>query len=172
MPAPVLPHQYVERPTGAVRTERLTADAWIRWLYGPGREHLPSMFRAVVSPRMSRRLGEWRFDRPLSTHPARRRAELDACGVVDDECLAPVSSYRTLREVFERRISYWTHRPLPPGEEGVVSPADARALVGSFLSCDGVLVKEKFFDAAGLVGADRAPWRDRFHHGDFAVLRF
>lgn len=164
-------HQYIERESGAVRTESLLGDRWIRMLYGPAREAFPVMFRAMVSTRWTRHVGALRYDRALSTAPATRRRQLKECGVVDDECLTHPTEYRTLREVFERQITYWSHRPLPEESRAVVSPADSRVIIGSFRSIDGILVKEKVFDLPGLLGDDRPPWKHRFAEGDFAVFR-
>jgi hypothetical protein len=51
-------HQYIDRASGALRTETLYRDELVRFLYGPVREHMPSMFRWLVSARHTRLLGE------------------------------------------------------------------------------------------------------------------
>ena len=166
-----LPHQYIERATGLVRTERLARDAWIRWLYGPVREHAPALMRAFASGRWTDRVGRWNYDRPLSFDRVRRARELADCGVVAEECVVPPERYSTLREVFERRIRYWECRPAPASPRAVLSPADARMLTGSFADSFGVMIKEKLFGLPALIGAGRGEWSRRFERASFAVLR-
>ena len=57
---------------------------------------------------------------------------LRACHVNLEECLDQPEQLNTMRKIFERKIRYWDCRPLPADPRIVVSPADARVLVGSF----------------------------------------
>jgi phosphatidylserine decarboxylase len=41
-------HQYIERQSGAVRTEKLFADPIVRFLYQPIRENAPQLFRLLT----------------------------------------------------------------------------------------------------------------------------
>ncbi|HEY7745554.1 MAG TPA: phosphatidylserine decarboxylase, partial [Desulfuromonadales bacterium] len=75
------------------------------------------------------------------------------------------------RKVFERRIRYWECRPLPAAPEAIVSPADARVVVGSFREGDDLFLKGKFFSYEELLGGGRPEWREAFAGGDFAVFR-
>src|SRR5262249_42600932 len=52
----------------------------------------------------------------------------------------------------------------------VVSPCDARCLMGSFENASQLFIKEKFFLVEELLG-QRSEWVAALGHGDFAVLR-
>ena len=59
-------HQYIERDSGAVRTEKLYGDRLIRLLYNGVRENAPLLFRLFTSPLASGLLGFINFDAPLA----------------------------------------------------------------------------------------------------------
>jgi phosphatidylserine decarboxylase len=73
--------------------------------------------------------------------------------------------------VFERRIKYWEARPMPEDVRAIVSPSDARILIGSFCETSRVFLKDKFFDYEELLGVDKPTWLDAFRGGEFAVFR-
>lgn len=168
---PSQPHQYVDRRTGQIRTERLFADRIVRWLYSPIRERAPRLFHALVSRRASGLLGFFNFDVALGRRLAGAGRFLHDLGVDLDECLDPPASLNTPRKVFERRIRYWDVRPMPDDPRVVVAPADARALVGSFRESSQIAIKDKFFSFEELLGNGTNRWTDLFRDGDFAVFR-
>ena len=92
-------------------------------------------------------------------------------GIHSKEIADDVSGYRSLRDIFERKIRYADCRPMPDAPDTILSPADARVLIGSFSATSAVFIKEKLFDYAELIGMDRPNWLSRFEHGDFAVFR-
>jgi phosphatidylserine decarboxylase len=53
----------------------------------------------------------------------------------------------------------------------IVSPADARLLVGSLEHGSSLFLKDKFFDFDDLLGHDKPLWRRVFRGGEYAVLR-
>ena len=163
-------HQYIERASGAVLTESLFGDRIVRFLYSTARERAPRLFRALTSARMSDWLGFFNFDLELSARLFGNRRFLRSCGVDLDECLEDPASFRTPRQIFERRIRYWQCRPLPADADLVVSPADARAVVGSLQRASGLYLKDKFFHLEELLGP-RPVWLQAFSGGDFAVFR-
>lgn len=57
-------HQYVDRTSGTVITEKLIGDKTISFLYNTVREQAPAMFKAVTGSRMSSILGYVHFDTP------------------------------------------------------------------------------------------------------------
>lgn len=164
-------HQYIERSTGAVHDERLIADHAIRLLYGRARESAPRLFRALTSARLSSVLGFIHYDLDLKSPNVKSPDRLQAYGIDPRECLDGAESFRSLREVFERKIRYWECRPLPADPWAVTSPADARILLGSFGRHSDLFLKEKFFAFDQLVGSERSCWLDAFHDGDFAIFR-
>ncbi len=168
---PLKLHQYIDRGTGTVRTEPLFHDRLVDMIYGPGRERMPRLFNALVSPRGSRLLGFVNFDSLLGARLTRARRFAEMMGLDLAECLEPTAALDTPRKIFERRIRYWETRPMPCDPRAVVSPADARMLVGSFNRAAGLFLKEKFFTLEELLGRDRSLWRAAFEGGDYAVFR-
>jgi phosphatidylserine decarboxylase len=164
-------HQYIERDSGSVRSERLYADRLVRFLYAPVRENAPQIFRLLTGARASAALAFFNYDLALAARVAGNRRFLAACGVDLGECLDPPEALDTVRKVFERRIRYWECRPLPAAPEAIVSPADARVVVGSFREGDDLFLKGKFFSYEELLGGGRPEWREAFAGGDFAVFR-
>jgi phosphatidylserine decarboxylase len=60
---------------------------------------------------------------------------------------------------------------MPTDRNAVVSPADARVLVGSLHETSLIFLKEKFFSFEELLGSGSRGWHDAFAGGDFAVFR-
>jgi phosphatidylserine decarboxylase len=163
------PHQYIDRASRRIITEELLGDRSIRFLYSSLRENAPTMFRLLTSRRMSSVLGFLHYD--LNTRHKGGSLDLfKRAGADWRECVEPLSSFDSARKVFERQIRYWETRPMDPAPEVVVSPADARVLIGSLSSLSALFIKEKFFDAGELLGGER-PWYLRVKGGDFAVFR-
>jgi phosphatidylserine decarboxylase len=166
-----MPHQYVERLTGEIRTERLIADELLNRIYASARETPGLLFRALTSPWMSKLLGVAQFDLTLGTGWKGVGAAAQDMGIDWSECLDSPESMRSLRDVFERKIRYWECRPMESDPRCVVSPADSRVLLGSFLEVSCLFLKEKFFRYAELLGTDRREWAEAFESGDFAIFR-
>lgn len=171
MTRPLPLHQYVHRASGEVLTEQLFGDRIVNLLYSEARERAPVVFRALTGKRMSSLLGWASFDLPLAPRLLGNRRFLAKTGVDLRECVEPPEYFTTPRRIFERRIRYWECRPMPEDPACVVSPADARVVIGSFHPQDALWAKGKFFDLHELLGADKRPWIDSFSHGDFAVFR-
>ncbi|MCM2357016.1 MAG: phosphatidylserine decarboxylase [Geobacteraceae bacterium] len=164
-------HQYIDRDNGAVRTERLYGDRLIRLLYHEVRENAPLLFRMLTGARMSSVLGLINFDAPFAGGFTGNRRFLAECGVDLGECLQPPAFFDTPRKVFERQIRYWECRPMPLDLGAVVSPADARVLVGSFRENSLLFLKEKFFEFEEFLGRDKEKWLAAFDGGEFAIFR-
>ena len=164
-------HQFVDRQTGSIRDELLFGDRYVRWLYQPMREHMPLLFRALTGRHASALLGYFHYDSRLSGQVRADGGFLARCGVNLAECYDQPETLDTARKVFERKIRYWDCRPLPQEVEGVVSPADARVLIGSMREAKTLFVKEKFFSFEELLGPDKLLWQQAFQGGDFAVFR-
>jgi phosphatidylserine decarboxylase len=166
-----LAHQYVDRETRQIRTERLFQDRLIRFLYSSARESAPALFRALTSGRASKLLGYVNYDLPLGAKLVGSRRFMKKLGVDLSECLDPPKRLNTPRKVFERKIRYWECREMPADGSTVVSPADARVLVGSFTETHAIPAKDKFFRYEELLGVDKRLWLDAFEGGDFAIFR-
>ncbi len=154
-----------------MRTEALYGDRLVRFVYSRLREHAPTVYRLVTCRWSSRLLGLANYDLCLETRLRGPGRYFRAWGIDPGECLDPPEALDTARKIFERRIRYWECRPMDPDPAVVVSPADARVLVGSFAETSNLLVKDKFFSYEELLGPDKADWLKAFRGGDFAVLR-
>jgi phosphatidylserine decarboxylase len=162
-------HQFVERRTGRVLTERLYGDRLVRLLYSEVRESAPALYRLALSRRVSTVLGFLNYDLPFGGALTGGDRFLRVAGLELDECTA--ENLSTMRKVFERKIRYWECRPMPEEASAIVSPADARALVGSFHETSALFIKGKFFDFEELLGSDKEQWLQAFAGGDFAIFR-
>jgi len=163
----MLQHQYIKRDNGAVVTEQLLGDRMVRLLYHQVRENSTGLFRLLTSRWSSQILGAVNFDRPVLN----KHSFAAGCGIDLSECLDPPERLDTARKLFERRIRYEDCRPMPDLPGAVVSPADARVLVGSLQEQSLVFLKEKFFSFEELLGADSRFLHKTFHNADFAVFR-
>jgi phosphatidylserine decarboxylase len=163
-------HSYVDRETGATIAEDLYGDAILAFMYSALREHTPTLLRLLTSRRLSNLVGMMHFDLPLSSWLLGPRF-VGAAKINLDECVLPPEQMSTVRELFERQIRYWECRPTPRAQGVVVSPADARVVVGSISQVSALRVKGKFFDLDELLGRNRAAWRENFCDADFAVFR-
>ncbi|MEW6379759.1 MAG: phosphatidylserine decarboxylase [bacterium] len=164
-------HQYIERETGRIKTERLCGDRLIGALYLTARENSAALFRALTCGRMSSLLGFFNYDlvpglRTMGGQELARVFDIDTA-----ECLDPPESLNSGRKIFERKIRYWETRPMPQDAAAIVSPADAKVLAGSFAATSRLFLKEKFFDFRELFGIDKTPWLRAFEGGDFAIFR-
>jgi phosphatidylserine decarboxylase len=164
-------HQYIDRSTGKVRTERLLADRMVNFIYSEVRENVPRVFEALTSARGSSLLGYLNFDTFLGTRFGSAEDLLRRWGVDVSECLDEPAELDTPTKLFTRRIKYWDCRPMPQEQQVVVSPADARVLLGSFETDSLLFIKEKFFEFSELLGSTRPLWLETFQGGDFAVFR-
>jgi phosphatidylserine decarboxylase len=164
-------HQYIERDSGEVHTEKLYGDRLIKLLYNEVRESAPLLFRLFTSARLSSILGFINFDAPLAGGFTGNRRFLAECGVDLNECLQPPEFFDTPRKVFERQIHYVTCRPMPDDPGAAVSPADSRVLIGSFRESSMLFLKEKFFEFEEFLGRDKKEWLRAFSGGDFAIFR-
>lgn len=164
-------HQYVERETSRVRTEKLMCDRAIDFIYSRVRESAPVLFKAITSARMTKLLGFLNYDLAMGSRITGAGNFIRASGIDLSECLDHPRSLNTLKKIFERKIRYWETRPISANPAVIVSPADAKAIFGSFFDTSALFLKGKFFDFEELLGADRKAWLDAFEGGDFAIFR-
>lgn len=164
-------HQYIERETGRIRTETLLGDRMVGYMYGRTREDTPWLFAALTSARASEALAFLQYDRPSLRMKARVHNLVRSFGIDLSECVEDPQSFASPREVFERKIRYWETRPMVNNLASVVSPADARMLVGSLARTSALFLKEKFFSYDELLGRDKTAWLSAFAEGDYAVFR-
>ena len=163
-------HQFVQRSTGQVVTERLLADRLLQWLYSRARENTPRLFAQLTSRRINDGCAFWQFDFPSRRTPAAVDRMIRKLAIPLTECLAP-ETLTSPRRLFERQIRFWRFRPMSPISDHILSPADARMLAGSFERQSLLFLKEKFFDYEELLGTDKRQWQLAFQEGQFAIFR-
>jgi phosphatidylserine decarboxylase len=167
---PLGTHQFIQRNTGQVISERLLADRLLQWLYSRTRENAPRLFNQLTSRRVNDCCAFWQFDFPSRRTSAAVNHLIRKLAIPMAECLAP-EALNSPRRLFERQIRFWHYRPMSPDTAHIVSPADARMLVGS-LDCGSLFfLKEKFFDYEDLLGTDKSQWQKAFQEGQFALFR-
>ncbi len=171
MTYPHILHQYIDRETSHVATEHLIADPLINRLYSKARENAPALFKAATSSRMSAILGFLNFDIPLIGRHRGNADRIRAMGIDPAECQDRPENLNTARKLFERKIRYRQYRPMPQEADRIVSPADARMIVGSFDCQNALFLKEKFFSFNELLGEDKNQWATAFDGGEFALFR-
>lgn len=154
-----------------VRTEWLYGDGLVSLLYARTLEQAPRLYRFLTSGYVTRLLGALNYDSWVGARLTGTLRFLQAHGARLEECVQPREQLNTARKVFERKIRYWECRPLPPDPHAVVSPADARVLIGSLRETSGFFLKEKFFSYQDLLDANKQSWTRAFAGGDFAVFR-
>jgi len=145
----------------------MMGDHLIRLLYDKVRENSTSLFNLLTSSWSSSLLSAVNFDLPLSNSASFAAR----CGINPDEYLEPPESLNTPRKVFERKIRYNECRPIPQVPKAVLSPADARVLIGSLQQQSLFLIKNKFFVMEELLGSANKVWLTAFNEGDFAIFR-
>ncbi len=164
-------HQYIDRETGMVCAETLAGDRLVRTIYSTVREKSPLVYRMATSSVATGALGIIMFDGLPCVAIRNPVARMKSLGMDPVECLDNPRSFRTAREIFERKIRYWEFRPLCRGAREVASPSDSRVLVGSLSEQRQLYLKEKFFRLEELLGEERPEAAKKFEGGDFAIFR-
>jgi phosphatidylserine decarboxylase len=176
MPEEKMIHQYIERNTSEVRNEKIFGDRIVNFIYSNARENVEVLYNAAISARMSALLGHLNFTLPFGNVLTGSKRMIQTLGVDLAECLDSGNELNTARKIFERKIKYWECRPMTQDSGVVVSPADAKILIGSFSETSQLFLKDKFFSFEEMfVGHEkhsgRPKWIHKFKDGDFAVLR-
>lgn len=164
-------HQYIERDSKQIYDEKLYGHRAIAFLYSSIREQSPWLFRRLTSARVSSFLAHQNYEGILA---GKLKDHLNLQHVLNlnaQECVDPPEKMDSLRKIFERKIRYRECRPMPNDPLAIVSPADARMLLGSFCDTSGIFIKGKFFDYEEMLGEDKKTWLNVFHEGDFAIFR-
>jgi phosphatidylserine decarboxylase len=164
-------HQYVERDTGRVYTEEPFGDWLIKHLYSEEREENSLLFRLLGSRWVSDLLRCVNYDLTWGPRISGLQDFLDRSRIDLDECAVAPEQLNSARKVFERKICYWACRPMISDPRAIVSPADARVLIGSLSDTSSLFLKGKFFDLEELLRPDKARWVSAFSGGDYVVCR-
>lgn len=161
---PSAPVQFFNRYTRKLETEKVLGERWMRWTYetGPGRLALHLLIRrALVS-----RLYGWRMSRKYSGQkvlPFVIEHNLDEREFVKSPFL-----YKTFNDFFTRALKPEA-RPIAPGDEVAVLPADGRHLVFPNVdTAEGFYVKGEKFGLDALLGEAHLPPEKRELSAKFA----
>ncbi len=140
--------RFLNRYSGKIETEAVYGDKWLKWTYGTRLGKL-SLNCFVKRGFFSRWYGR-RMDDPASRSKIQPFIERYKSDV--SEFAESPDSFRTFNEFFFRKLKPEA-RPVFPGEEFAVFPADGRHLVFQNIgTIDGVLVKGQMFDLGELLG--------------------
>lgn len=164
-------HQFIERESGRIVTEKLYGDRMINFLYNHARENAATFFKALTSSRGSRLLSFLNYDLPYHLSIFNSKHVIQALDIDLDECIDSLKQLNSPRKIFERKINYWEKRPMPDETGTVVSPADSKMLVGSFEYESLLFLKEKFFHLEELIGPEKSKWLRAFSKGSYAIFR-
>ncbi len=127
------------------------ADRVIGFLYNTARESPSALQRFAASKRLTQALASWEFDRPLLSPQRTIGFAVQRMGIDLSDAVADPSTWRTLRQLFERQIRFWDSRPMPARETAIVSPADGKLLHFGGGEDAMVSVKRRFFSVPELL---------------------
>ena len=147
---PAEPIRYFHRTKRVVETEEIYGGDWLRWTYetGPGRFALNALVKRTV---VSRYYG-WKMSQRGSAHrvlPFIVDYDLDV-----DEFAKKPYAFKTFNEFFYRALKPGA-RPIAPGDNVAVLPADGRHL--AFQNVDGAegfYAKGQRFDLKSFLGSE------------------
>ncbi len=162
--------RYLDRATGEENQEKVYGGFFIRLLYS---DHFFSRLLAkLILPLMTK------FSFPSALYGALQKAPWSRAKIkrfikkyhVDaTEFQDPVSSYKSFNDFFIRKLKS-SARPLSPGDNVAILPADARYLVFPNIDhSDGFFVKGKKFTLSSLL-QDKL-LADQFSHGVMVIAR-
>jgi phosphatidylserine decarboxylase len=161
---PSQPLHYWNRAKHTIETEKIYGEPWLRFVYGNplGRLALWLLVRRAI---FSRYYG-WRMNRRYSAAkiiPFVVDYKLDA-----DEFGKSIFAYKTFNEFFFRKLKT-SARPIAPGDDVAVLPADGRHLVfPNVETSDGFYVKGMKFTLAELFGEAHLPAEQQVLAAQFA----
>lgn len=158
------PIHYFNRYTRTVETERVYGEKWLRWANDSttGRWTVAVLLRRAF---FSRFYG-WRMNKRISSQkvlPFVIDYNLEA-----DEFAKAAWEYRTFNEFFSRALKK-SARPIAPGDDVAVLPADGRHLAfPNVETADGFYAKGAKFALADLFGEAHLPAEQRSLSAQFA----
>ncbi|MEM8867245.1 MAG: phosphatidylserine decarboxylase [Verrucomicrobiota bacterium] len=159
------PIQYYDRANGSLGTEDVYGEGFLRWAYGNPMGRL-TVHLGVKRLWVSRWYG-WRMDRPASR--AKVEPFIRDYGVDTAEFAEPVVSYENFNQFFYRKLKPEA-RPIAPGEEVVVFPADGRHLaIADVRGAETFYVKGQRFDLRAFLGC--AALAEEFEGGSVLISR-
>ena len=144
----VEPICYFNRHSGAIETEEVYGEGFLRWTYGH------PLGAISLNAFVKRRFFSAWYGRRMSTAKSAARVApfIERYGLDPSEFADAPGSFRSFNEFFYRKLKP-AARPVDPDEASVVFPADGRHLGFQRASeIAGVFVKGQKFDLAELLG--------------------
>ena len=164
-------HHYIDRKTKQIQEEPLFNDDFIRMVYSDIRERSDWLYNALLSAQATRLLSFLNYDSFIGQKITGGHKIIQDLKINQSEWLHNDERIDSARKIFERQIQYWTYRPMPKSKHAIVSPADARMLIGSLNETQQWFIKEKFFEFEELIGKDKYIWLKTFANSDIAIFR-
>lgn len=159
------PFAYVDRRTGALRSDPIYAAAFLDWCHNTASGN--SLTRALLSRRFVSRLYGWYCRQPWTRFRIASFAR--AVGADLTELAQPLASFRSLGDFMTRNIDL-TRRPIDPDPRLCVCPADGRVLAYPIVRADtSFRIKGGLFDLTTLL--QDASLSRRFAGGACAIVR-
>lgn len=145
----VEPVRFFNRQTGAVETEQIYGERWLRLAY----EHpCGTILRRIIKRQFFSAWYGRRMDKPSTRD--RIAPFIAEYGLDPTEFAEEPASFGSFNEFFFRKLKPEA-RPLDPDPNSVVFPCDGRHLGFADISkIDGVFVKGQHFDLPALLGSD------------------
>jgi phosphatidylserine decarboxylase len=144
----VEPIVYHDRYRNELVTEKVYGERWLRWVYETGNGQLA--LHTLVRRAFFSKFYGWRMSRRVTGNNVLPFV-LDY-GIPADESAKSILSFKTFNEFFCRALKPEA-RPIAPGEDVVVLPADGRHLaIPDVDAANGFYVKGQKFTLAELLG--------------------
>lgn len=145
------PIRYFDRYKRSIETEQVYGERWLRWANDTAAGRW--LVAALLKRTLFSRFYAWRMNKRISARrvlPFVIDYNLDA-----DEFAKPAWEYRTFNEFFSRALKKEA-RPIAPGDDVAVLPADGRHLAFPDIdAADGIYAKGAVFSLAELLGEGR-----------------
>lgn len=161
---------YIERSTGQQKVEKVYKGRALRLIYGD--QWISRFLQVFVLPFLVKTSLFSCFYGRLQKHPRSakkvlpfvKKFEVDVA-----EFLEPPSSFRSFNDFFIRRLKPEA-RPIAPGEQVAVMPADGRYYFYQDISqAEGFIVKGKKFSLASLLGSHQLA--EAYAEGSLVIAR-
>lgn len=163
----MLEHCYIERESNKVVKEDFFQDALIRKIYSNTRESSSLILKFATQKWVTDFLGLINYDIRLSK--IRIKKIIKKLNIDPLECLDDVENFKTVRDIFERKIKFWQCRQMEENLNAISSPCDAKMLIGTLKDTSLFFIKEKFFDINELFKVNE--YIQLFKEGDFSIFR-